>query len=115
MLADARSICWIPIYRKTRLNTAISRCVFMAAIASRIQQEILLGIGGVKLLRALGETPSVFHMNEGHAAFLALELIRERMTAGDDFDAALSATREESIFTTHTPVPAGHDDSIPAS
>ena len=76
---------------------------------TRIQQEILLGIGGVKLLRALGETPSVFHMNEGHAAFLALELIRERMTAGDDFDAALSATREESIFTTHTPVPAGHD------
>ena len=76
---------------------------------TRIQQEILLGIGGVKLLRALGEEPSVFHMNEGHAAFLALELIREKMTDGKSFVDALDVTRSECIFTTHTPVPAGHD------
>ena len=80
---------------------------------TRIQQEILLGIGGVKLLRALGQEPSVFHMNEGHAAFLALELIREKMAADTTFDDALAATRSECIFTTHTPVPAGHDRFTP--
>ena len=77
--------------------------------ATRIQQEILLGVGGVKLLRALGEQPRVFHMNEGHAAFLALELIREKMADDISFDIALDTTRQECIFTTHTPVPAGHD------
>jgi starch phosphorylase len=77
--------------------------------ATRIQQEILLGVGGVNLLRALGNDPDVFHMNEGHAAFLALELVREKMTDGASFDQALDSTRHESIFTTHTPVPAGHD------
>ena len=76
---------------------------------TRIQQEILLGVGGVKLLRALGEKPRVFHMNEGHAAFLALELIREKMADDIPFDKALDTTRQECIFTTHTPVPAGHD------
>ena len=76
---------------------------------TRIQQEILLGVGGVKLLRALGEQPRVFHMNEGHAAFLALELIREKMSDDISFDIALDTTRQECIFTTHTPVPAGHD------
>ena len=76
---------------------------------TRIQQEILLGVGGVKLLRALGEKPRVFHMNEGHAAFLALELIREKMADDMPFDIALDTTRQECIFTTHTPVPAGHD------
>ena len=80
---------------------------------TRIQQEILLGIGGVKLLRALVQQPSVFHMNEGHAAFLALELIREKMAADTSFDDALAATRSECIFTTHTPVPAGHDRFTP--
>ena len=90
---------------KTRRNTAISLCGFMAAIPRAFSRKSS-GIGGVKLLRALDESPSVFHMNEGHAAFLP-ELIRERMAAGDDFDAALSATREECIFTTHTPVLPG--------
>ena len=75
----------------------------------RIMQEILLGIGGVRLLRRLGIQPSVFHMNEGHAAFLALELIREKMARGKNFSDALAATRAECIFTTHTPVEAGHD------
>ncbi len=75
----------------------------------RVMQEILLGIGGVKLLRKLGIAPSVFHMNEGHAAFLTLELIREKMAAGKNFAEAAAATRAECIFTTHTPVEAGHD------
>ena len=76
---------------------------------TRIMQEILLGIGGVRLLRALGLQPSVFHMNEGHAAFLTLELLREKLAAGAKYQDALSRTREECIFTTHTPVEAGHD------
>ena len=76
---------------------------------TRIMQEILLGIGGVRLLRTLGVSPSVFHMNEGHAAFLTLELIREKMAAGKNFQDALNQTRAECIFTTHTPVEAGHD------
>ena len=75
----------------------------------RIMQEILLGIGGVRLLRKLGVQPSVFHMNEGHAAFLTLELIREKMAAGQNFSDAVAATRAQCIFTTHTPVEAGHD------
>jgi starch phosphorylase len=76
---------------------------------TRILQEILLGIGGVKLMRALGVQPSVFHMNEGHAAFLALELVREKMAAGKSFADALAFTKQQCIFTTHTPVEAGHD------
>lgn len=76
---------------------------------TRIMQEMLLGIGGVRLLRALGVTPSVFHMNEGHAAFLGLELMREKMAGGMARDDAENATRPECVFTTHTPVPAGHD------
>jgi starch phosphorylase len=75
----------------------------------RIMQEMLLGIGGVRLLRQLGIQPSVYHMNEGHAAFLTLELIREKLVAGHKFSDALAATREQCIFTTHTPVEAGHD------
>lgn len=80
---------------------------------TRIMQEILLGIGGVRLLRALGIEPGVFHMNEGHAAFLVFELVREKMAAGQSFDQALAATRQECIFTTHTPVEAGHDRFSP--
>jgi glycogen phosphorylase len=80
---------------------------------TRVMQEILLGIGGVRFLRKLGVKPSVFHMNEGHAAFLTLELLRERMDAGKSFEEAVAQTRNESIFTTHTPVEAGHDRFSP--
>jgi glycogen phosphorylase len=76
---------------------------------TRIMQEMLLGVGGVRLLRALGHRPSTFHMNEGHAAFLTLELIREKLAAGKTYDAAFAETKQECIFTTHTPVEAGHD------
>jgi starch phosphorylase len=75
----------------------------------RIQQEIILGIGGVRALRALGINPTVFHLNEGHAAFVALQRIRELVERGTSFDEALAAVRRSTVFTTHTPVPAGHD------
>ncbi len=81
---------------------------------TRIMQEVLLGIGGVRFLRALGLTPSLFHMNEGHAAFLALELIREKQRDGTKFAEALALTRPQCHFTTHTPVEAGHDRFTPA-
>jgi starch phosphorylase len=76
----------------------------------RIKQEIVLGIGGVHALNAMGITPAVYHMNEGHAAFLALELIRRQVHEHKlDFYAALQVVASGNIFTTHTPVPAGND------
>ena len=81
--------------------------------STRIMQEMLLGFGGVRLLRALGIEPSVFHMNEGHVAFLALELLRENRARGMGYQDALAATRRQCIFTTHTPVEAGHDRFTP--
>ena len=75
----------------------------------RIMQEIVLGIGGVRVLRALGLHPNAFHMNEGHSAFLVLELTRELVEKGMLFDDAMKEVAEHSIFTTHTPVPAGND------
>jgi starch phosphorylase len=75
----------------------------------RIRQEMILGIGGVRVLRALGLQPAVWHINEGHAAFLILELLREGMARGLDFDMALEAAAPQCVFTTHTPVAAGHD------
>ncbi len=78
-------------------------------INTRIQQEIVLGIGGVRALRAVGVKPTVWHINEGHAAFQILERCRERQKQGLDFDAALELVAAGTVFTTHTPVPAGHD------
>ena len=75
----------------------------------RVQQEILLGIGGVLALRTLGVHPSIFHLNEGHAAFVSLQRVRDLIERGATFDAALDEIRRTTIFTTHTPVPAGHD------
>ncbi|MGE5245891.1 MAG: alpha-glucan family phosphorylase [Betaproteobacteria bacterium] len=76
---------------------------------TRIQQEIVLGIGGVRALKALGSDPSVFHLNEGHAAFVVLQRIRDLIEAGSNFDDALEEIRRTTMFTTHTPVAAGHD------
>jgi len=75
----------------------------------RIQQYLLLGVGGVKALRAMNVQASVYHMNEGHAAFMALERIREEVAAGQDFRTATEAVAAATLFTTHTPVPAGND------
>jgi starch phosphorylase len=77
--------------------------------AARLRQEMVLGIGGVRALRALGLAPAVWHMNEGHAAFLTLELLREQQARGLEPAAALEAVAAQCAFTTHTPVAAGHD------
>ncbi|MCA9266453.1 MAG: alpha-glucan family phosphorylase, partial [Planctomycetales bacterium] len=77
---------------------------------TRIRQELVLGVGGVKALRALQINPGVYHLNEGHSAFATLEVIRDRMkTDGLNFDDALREVAQHTVFTTHTPVPAGHD------
>jgi starch phosphorylase len=76
---------------------------------TRIQQEIILGIGGVRALKAMGSTPAVWHLNEGHAAFVVLQRIRDLIERGESFEAALAEVRRTTVFTTHTPVPAGHD------
>ena len=75
----------------------------------RLQQEILLGIGGVRILRSLGIKPCVWHINEGHSAFMLLERLREYVEQGLSFDEAVKRVRAGTVFTTHTPVPAGHD------
>ena len=81
---------------------------------TRIQQEIILGIGGVRALRALGIEPAVFHLNEGHAAFVVLQRIRELIDRGSTFDDALAEIRQTTVFTTHTPV-AGRPRRVPVS
>src|SRR5213082_1256747 len=77
--------------------------------STRVRQEMILGIGGLRALRALGVSPAVWHLNEGHAAFLILELLREHLGQGLPFNAALEAVAAYCVFTTHTPVAAGHD------
>ncbi|MBI4666001.1 MAG: alpha-glucan family phosphorylase [Nitrospinae bacterium] len=91
-------------------DRAITHQLYGGDIRVRIEQEIMLGMGGVMALKALGINPAVYHMNEGHSAFLALERIRllmaeEKMT----FDEAREEVITSSVFTTHTPVPAGND------
>ncbi|HLK66704.1 MAG TPA: alpha-glucan family phosphorylase [Bryobacteraceae bacterium] len=88
----------------------ITDSLYGGDIDTRIRQEIVLGIGGMRALKAMGLKPTVFHMNEGHSAFLALEQVRLYMR--DDhltFEEALEAARASNVFTTHTPVPAGID------
>ncbi len=77
---------------------------------TRIRQELVAGVGGVRALEALGIAPGVYHLNEGHSAFATLEAIRQRMKDdGKSFDDALRHVAQHTVFTTHTPVPAGHD------
>jgi starch phosphorylase len=76
----------------------------------RISQEIILGIGGVRALRKLGHSPAVWHMNEGHSAFLSLERIRELVEKEVSLDDAIQDVKGKTVFTTHTPVPAGNDE-----
>ena len=77
--------------------------------ATRLEQEIVLGVGGMRALCALGLEPSVWHINEGHAAFLVLERMRALVAGGLAVDEAIEAVAANTVFTTHTPVPAGHD------
>ncbi len=76
---------------------------------TRISQEIILGIGGARFLKAMEYEPVVYHMNEGHSAFLTLELLHEQLLAGKKLSKAVEEVRRKSVFTTHTPVAAGHD------
>ncbi len=75
----------------------------------RIRQELLLGVGGIRALAALGIEPTVFHLNEGHSAFLQIERVRALVAGGLETTAALEHVRRSSVFTTHTPVPAGNE------
>lgn len=89
-------------------RTLTSR-LYAGGLPMRLRQEWVLGVGGVRVLRALGITPGSWHANEGHAAFMMLERVREQTVNGVEFRAAISEVRRSTIFTTHTPVPAGHD------
>ena len=88
----------------------LSSRLYSSDLDMRISQEILLGIGGMRALRILGYNPKIFHMNEGHSAFLVLERIRELVAGGRLFSEAADLVKKSNIFTTHTPVPAGNDE-----
>lgn len=83
--------------------------VYGGDISTRIMQEFVLGVGGIRILRTLGIHPKIFHMNEGHSAFLTLELLREQIARGIPLAKAEREVKNQCVFTTHTPVPAGHD------
>ncbi len=87
----------------------ITRELYGGGLETRLAQEIVLGMGGVRALKALGLQPTVWHINEGHAAFMVLERLRETMRGGLDFSSALEVVAAATVFTTHTPVAAGHD------
>ena len=87
----------------------ITHQLYKGGSETRILQEIVLGIGGVRALRALNIYPTIWHINEGHAGFSTLERSRENIAKGADFDSALELNASNVVFTTHTPVPAGHD------
>lgn len=87
----------------------ITRQLYGDGIDTRIKQEIVLGVGGVQALRAVGLNPNIWHINEGHAAFQILQRCLEWVTEGVDFSVALELVAGNTIFTTHTPVAAGHD------
>lgn len=120
---DVRCAVWRADVGRTRLylldtnipenapeDREITANLYLGDHNRRIQQELVLGIGGVRALTAVGEHPTVYHMNEGHAAFLALERIRLiREHTGLTFDQAREAASPAHVFTTHTPVPAGID------
>jgi len=93
----------------TPWNRSISAHLYIGDIEQRLRQEIVLGIGGSEVLSTLGIRHSVLHLNEGHPAFAILERIREKVQDGTSFDEAANFVRGTSVFTTHTPVPAGHD------
>ena len=97
------------------IDRLITGHLYGGSSETRVVQEKVLGIGGVRLLRKLGVDPSVYHLNEGHSAFLTLELAREYLAAHPEaeFSNALDVVREKCVFTTHTPVSAGNDAFSP--
>jgi starch phosphorylase len=113
-LADARGR--VPVYlldTNLELNDPADReltsKLYTGGPDMRLRQEWILGVGGVRVLRALGGAPSAWHANEGHAAFMLVERLRELVSERVTFEEAVLEVRSSSIFTTHTPVPAGHD------
>jgi starch phosphorylase len=90
-------------------NRAISARLYTGDLEQRLRQEIVLGIGGTEILKTLGIKHFILHLNEGHAAFALLEQIRDRVNKGMPCQEVMNWVRKTSIFTTHTPVPAGHD------
>ena len=99
------------IDRNTPADRRITDRLYGGDIEHRLRQEIVLGIGGMRALHAVGEDPTVIHLNEGHAAFAAVEKVRETLTSYEN-GAFFNASRKQTqhcVFTTHTPVPAGHD------
>ncbi len=99
------------VEENAEVDRLITGHLYGGSAETRIVQEKILGIGGVRLLRQLGISPSVFHLNEGHSAFLTLELAREHIAANPDanFLDSIASVREQCVFTTHTPVAAGND------
>jgi len=97
------------VEENTPEDRQLSARLYTADPEVRIQQEIILGIGGVRVLRTLGIQPEIWHANEGHSAFMSLERIREEVEKGVSFEKALARVQSTTIFTTHTPVPSGHD------
>ncbi|MFZ1908362.1 MAG: alpha-glucan family phosphorylase [Burkholderiales bacterium] len=90
-------------------DRGIAHQLYIGDLETRLEQELMLGVGGARALAALGVKPDCWHLNEGHPAFVAYERMRVLMIGGLDFDAALEAVAANTVFTTHTPVAAGHD------
>jgi starch phosphorylase len=106
----------VPLYlldtnleRNQAADQALSHKLYAGGAEMRLRQEWVLGVGGVRLLRRLGISPAAWHANEGHAAFMFVERVRELLQEGKSLAEARAAVRSHSVFTTHTPVPAGHD------
>lgn len=97
------------ISRNRPEDRKLTHYLYGANAEYRIQQLILLGVGGHRALEALGIRPTVYHLNEGHAAFCGLDRVRKLMAQGKSFEKAVEIVRKSSVFTTHTPVAAGHD------
>ena len=93
----------------TPLDREITNQLYGGTRETRIQQEIILGIGGIRALKALGYEPALIHMNEGHSAFSGLERLRQLLLEGLTFEEALQMVRNSALFTTHTPIPAGNE------
>jgi glycogen phosphorylase len=104
------SLYLIDTYVEGNPDWAVTDTLYGGDRANRLRQEVLLGVGGVRVLRGLGFEPTVFHLNEGHSAFLQLERMRELVEEqGLSADEAIERLRASTVFTTHTPVPAGNE------
>jgi starch phosphorylase len=91
------------------LDRELSTKLYGVGVDLRLKQEWILGVAGVRALRSVGVNPAIWHANEGHASFMLVERLREYTAQGTEFEEAIKLVRDASVFTTHTPVPAGHD------